>query len=160
MAGDHLFHKGLVGCLHVKTKVNEFPLYFLPLAFLLLKDDLGVFKQLLQLHVCVVDAQLLKAVQLKVLEANDVNEAGTLYLGLSKKPFNPGEEPIEGELVGDLDNGLDGKLHLLIFLGSGHIVPSNIDPWFQECLVQVRHLDGQPWIKLLTNYVVGKGYMA
>ena len=105
-----------------------------------------VVEQLLQLLVGVVDAQLLKAVQLKDLETSDVkdaNEAGPLSFGAIKRSVDPGNNPLEESLVGGLGNGLDGKLHLLFCLGFGHIVPSDLDPGFQESLGQVGHLDPQ-----------------
>lgn len=50
--------------LQVQAKVNEIPLYALPLVFLLLQNEHGVVKELLQLLICVVNTQLLKGVQL------------------------------------------------------------------------------------------------
>ena len=91
-------------------------------------------------------AQLFKAVQLEDLETSDVkdaNEAGTLPLGSIKRPVDPGDNPLEEALVGSLGDGLDGKLNLFLRLGFGHIIPSNLDPWFKECLGQVCHLDAQ-----------------
>ena len=105
-----------------------------------------VVEQLLQLLVGVVDAQLFKAVQLEDFETSDVkdaNEAGPLSFGAIKRSVDPGNNPLEESLVGGLGNGLDGKLHLLFCLGFGHIVPSDLDPGFQESLGQVGHLDPQ-----------------
>ena len=53
------------GWLQVKTKVDEGPLDALGLVLLLFQDEHGVVEQLLQLLVGVVDAQLLKGVQLQ-----------------------------------------------------------------------------------------------
>jgi len=53
------------GGLEVQAKVDELPLDALPLVLLLLQDEHGVVEQLLQLLVCVVDAQLLKRVHLQ-----------------------------------------------------------------------------------------------
>lgn len=50
--------------LQVQAKVNEIPLYALPLVLLLLQNEHGVVKELLQLLICVVNTQLLKGVQL------------------------------------------------------------------------------------------------
>lgn len=50
--------------LQIQAKVNEIPLYALPLILLLLQNEHGVVKELLQLFVCVVNTQLLKGVQL------------------------------------------------------------------------------------------------
>ena len=111
-------------------------------------------EQLLQLLVGVVDAQLFKAVQFKDLETSDVkdaNEAGALPLGAIKRPVDPGDYPFEEALVGGLGNGFYGKLHLLFCLGFSHIVPSNLDPRFQECLGQVCHLDTQQVSNLEKN---------
>ena len=103
-------------------------------------------KQLLQLLICVVDAELLKAVQVKDLETRNVedsDEAGALTLGSVKGPVDPRHDPLEEALVGGLGDGLNGKLHLLFCLGLGHIVPANLDSGLQEGLGQVRHLDPQ-----------------
>ena len=51
--------------LQVQAEVDEAPLDALPLVLLLLQDEHGVVEQLLQLLVCVVDAQLLKGVILQ-----------------------------------------------------------------------------------------------
>ena len=105
-----------------------------------------VVEQLLQLLVGVVDAQLLKAVQLEDFETSDVkdaNEAGTLPFGSIKRPVDPGDNPFEEALVGGLGDGFNGKLHLLLRLGFGHIISSDLDPRFKERLGQVRHLDAQ-----------------
>ena len=53
------------GGLEVETEVDEGPLDALALVLLLLQDEHGVVKQLLQLLVGVVDAQLLKRVFLQ-----------------------------------------------------------------------------------------------
>lgn len=50
--------------LQIQAKVNEIPLYALPLVLLLLQNEHGVVKELLQLFICVVNTQLLKGVQL------------------------------------------------------------------------------------------------
>lgn len=50
--------------LQIQTKVNEIPLYALPLVLLLLQNEHGVVEELLQLLICVVNTQLLKGVQL------------------------------------------------------------------------------------------------
>ena len=50
--------------LQVQAEVDEAPLDALPLVLLLLQDEHGVVEQLLQLLVGVVDAHLLKRVQL------------------------------------------------------------------------------------------------
>lgn len=50
--------------LQVQAKVNEIPLYALPLVLLLLQNEHGVVEELLQLFICVVNTQLLKGVQL------------------------------------------------------------------------------------------------
>lgn len=52
------------GRLEVETKVNELPLDVFPLVLFLLDDEHCVVEQLLQLFICVVDAQLLKWVHL------------------------------------------------------------------------------------------------
>ena len=51
--------------LQVQAEVDEAPLNALPLVLLLLQDEHGVVEQLLQLLVGVVDAHLLKRVQLE-----------------------------------------------------------------------------------------------
>ena len=53
------------GGLEIETEVDEGPLDALALVLLLLQDEHGVVKQLLQLLVGVVDAQLLKRVFLQ-----------------------------------------------------------------------------------------------
>lgn len=50
--------------LQIQAKVNEIPLYALPLILLLLQNEHGMVKELLQLFIGVVNAQLLKGVQL------------------------------------------------------------------------------------------------
>lgn len=50
--------------LQIQAKVNEIPLYALPLVLLLLQNEHGVVKELLQLFIGVVNTQLLKGVQL------------------------------------------------------------------------------------------------
>ena len=51
--------------LQVQAEVDEAPLDALPLVLLLLQDEHGVVEELLQALVGVVDAQLLKGVQLQ-----------------------------------------------------------------------------------------------
>ena len=51
--------------LEVQAEVDEAPLDALPLVLLLLQDEHGVVEELLQALVGVVDAQLLKGVQLQ-----------------------------------------------------------------------------------------------
>ena len=65
--GEELSHRSLDEVdagLQVQAKVDEAPLNALPLVLLLLQDEHGVVEELLQLLVGVVDAQLLKRVQL------------------------------------------------------------------------------------------------
>ena len=54
--------------LEVKTKVNKVPLNAFLLVLLLLQDEHGVVKQLLELLIGVVDTQLLKGVDLQTQE--------------------------------------------------------------------------------------------
>ena len=58
--------------LEVKSKVNEGPLDSLHLVLLLLEDEHGVVEQLLKLLVGVVDAKLLKRVQLQSGEKGQI----------------------------------------------------------------------------------------
>lgn len=50
--------------LQIQAKVNEIPLYALPLVLFLLQNEHGVVEELLQLFICVINTQLLKGVQL------------------------------------------------------------------------------------------------
>lgn len=65
LSGDTDLVNEVDGGLQVQSKVNELPLDALALVLFLLQDEHGVVEQLLQLLVGVVDAQLLKRVQLK-----------------------------------------------------------------------------------------------
>ena len=74
-------------------------------------------KQLLQLLICVVDAELLKAVQVEDLETRNVedsDEAGALTLGSVKRPVDSRHDPLEEPLVGGLADGLHSELDLLL----------------------------------------------
>ena len=74
-------------------------------------------KQLLQLLICVVDAELLKAVQVEDLETRNVedsDEAGALTLGSVKGPVDPRHDPLEEPLVGGLADCLHSELDLLL----------------------------------------------
>ena len=104
-------------------------------------------EELLQFLVSVVDAELLKTVQIENLEARNVQnsdetkkkylfnkfqfvktyyyEPGSLSLGSVQRLVDPGADPLEESLVGCFANGLHGELHLLLALGLGHIVPTN-----------------------------------
>ena len=62
--GSHLLEQ-VYGGLQIQAEVDEAPLDALTLVLLLLQDEHGVVEQLLQLLVGVVDAQLLKGVQLQ-----------------------------------------------------------------------------------------------
>ena len=105
-----------------------------------------VIEELLQLLVGVVDAELLKAVQLEDLEAGniqDADEAGALSLGPVQRAIDPRHNPLEQSLVGGLGDGLDGELDLLLGLGLGDIVAAHLDPGLEEGLGEIRHLDAQ-----------------
>ena len=105
-----------------------------------------VIEELLQLLVGVVDAELLKAVQLEDLEAGniqDADEAGALSLGPVQRAVDPRHNPLEQSLVGGLGDGLDGELDLLLGLGLGDIVAAHLDPGLEEGLGEIRHLDAQ-----------------
>ena len=55
-------------------------------------------EQLLQFLVSIIDAQLLKAVELEDFETGDIqdtNEAGTLTLGAVKRSVDTGHNPLE-----------------------------------------------------------------
>lgn len=55
-----------VNCgLEVKAKVNKLPFNALSLIFLLLQNEHGVVEELLELLICIVNAQLLKGVHLQ-----------------------------------------------------------------------------------------------
>ena len=74
-------------------------------------------EELLKLFVCVVDAQLLEAVQLEDLKASDVedaNETGTLSLGAVQGPVDPGDDPLEEAFVHSLADCLNGELNLFL----------------------------------------------
>ncbi len=74
-------------------------------------------EELLEFFVGVVDAELLKAVELENLKASDIqdaNEAGSLSLGAIQWPVDPGDDPLEQALVHGLANGLDGELNLFL----------------------------------------------
>jgi hypothetical protein len=105
-----------------------------------------VVEQLLQLLVCVVDAELLETVQLEDLESGDIedaDEAGPLTLGAVQGPVDPRDDPLEQTLVGRLGDRLDVELDLLLGLGLDHMVPADLDPRLEEGLGQVGHLDAQ-----------------
>jgi len=70
----HGFLNELDAGLQVQAEVDEDPLDALPLVLLLLQDEHGVVEELLQLLVGVVDAQLLKGVQLE----GDTGEKNTV----------------------------------------------------------------------------------
>ena len=103
-------------------------------------------EELLQFLVSVVDAELLKTVQIENLEARNVQnsdetkkylfnkvpicwtyyyEPGSLSLGSVQRLVDPGADPLEESLVGCFANGLHSELHLLLALGLGHIVSTN-----------------------------------
>lgn len=76
-----------------------------------------VIEELLELLVCVVDAQLLEAVQLEDLESSnveDTNKTCTLTLGTVQRAVDPGNNPLEQTFVHGLADGLDGKLNLFL----------------------------------------------
>ena len=103
-------------------------------------------KELLQLFVGVVDAQLFKAVHLENLKAGNIedpDEAGALPFGPVQGPIDPGDDPLEEALVGGLGDGLDGELHLLLGLRLGDIVPPHLDSGLEEGLGEIGHLNAQ-----------------
>jgi hypothetical protein len=54
-----------VNCrLKIKAKINKFPFNAFTLVLLLLQDEHGVIEELLKFLICVVDAKLLKRIQL------------------------------------------------------------------------------------------------
>ena len=116
-------------------------------------------KQLLQLLICVVDAELLKAVQVEDLETRNVedsDEAGALTLGSVKRPVDPRHDPLEEPLVGGLADGLHSELDLLLGLGLGHVVAANLDSGLEEGLGEVGDLDAEQMRDLLGHGVVGE----
>ena len=58
-------------------------------------------------------------------------------------PVDPGDNPFEEALVGGLGDGFNGKLHLLLRLGFGHIISSDLDPRFAERLDRVVRVDAE-----------------
>ncbi len=119
----------------------------------------GVVKQLLQLLVGVIDAELLKAVELEDLEAGDVedaDEAGALPLGSVQGPVDPGDDPFKQPLENGLGDGLDGELDLLLGLGLGDVVASHLDARPQEALGQLIDVDAEEVGDLLGHGVVGQ----
>lgn len=61
----HGFFNEVNARLQVQAKINEVPFNSFSLVLLLLQDEHCVIKELLQLFICVVDAQLFKRVQLQ-----------------------------------------------------------------------------------------------
>ena len=77
-SSDSCFHTNLLdevdARLQVQAKVDEGPVDALSLVLLLLQDEHGVVEQLLQLLIGVVDAQLLKGVQLQEMTSVKKND--------------------------------------------------------------------------------------
>ena len=76
-----------------------------------------VVEKLLELLVCVIDAELFKAVQLEDLKTGDIkdsNEGGSLTLGSVQRPVDPHHDPLEQPLVHGLADGLNGELDLFL----------------------------------------------
>ena len=116
-------------------------------------------KQLLQLLVGVIDAELLEAVEVEDLEAGDIqdaDEAGALPLGPVQGTVDPGHDPLEQPLVNRLGDGLDGEFDLLLGLSLGHVVPANLDARLQEALGQLVDVDPEQVGDLLGDGVVGQ----
>ncbi len=114
-------------------------------------------EKLLQLLVGVVDAQLLKAVEVENLKASniqDANEAGSLTLGAVQGSVDPGHDPLEEPLVSGLGESLDGELDLLLGLGLGHEIPTHFDPWLQEALGHLIDIDAEQMGHFLRYRVV------
>uniref|UniRef100_A0A1I8HHL2 Protein kinase domain-containing protein n=1 Tax=Macrostomum lignano TaxID=282301 RepID=A0A1I8HHL2_9PLAT len=89
------------GWLQVQTKVDEFPFDALFLVLLLFQDEHRVVKQLLQLLVSVVNAQLFETIQLEYFKAGNVQDAN-----------KPAEQP----LVDGLGDGFNGEHCLFLAL--------------------------------------------
>jgi hypothetical protein len=131
------------GGLQVESEVNELPLDAFPLVLLLLENEHGVVEQLLQLLVGVVDAELLKRVELKDFKTGHIenaDEGGALPLGPVQGPVQSVDQPAEHALVARLADRLNGKLGLLLGLRLGHKVTAHLDARLQECLGHLRHL--------------------
>ena len=104
-------------------------------------------EELLQFLVSVVDAELLKTVQIENFETRNVqnsdetknicsmnnnyiflqadNLPGSLSLGPVQRLVDPGADPFEESLVGCFADRLHRELGLLLALGLGHIVSAN-----------------------------------
>ena len=104
-------------------------------------------EELLQFLVSVVNAELLKAVQIENFETSNVQNSdetknicsmnnnntflradglpGSLSLGAVQRLVDPAADPFEESLVGRLADRLHGELNLLLALGLGHIVSAN-----------------------------------
>lgn len=118
-----------------------------------------VVEELLQLLVCVVDAELFEAVEAKDLESGnveDADEAGPLALGPVERPVDPVDDPLEEPLEGGLGDGLDGELDLLLGLGLGDVVPAHLDPGPEEGLDHLVDVDAEEVCHLLGHGVVGQ----
>jgi hypothetical protein len=131
------------GGLQIKAEVNEFPLDAFPLVLLLLENEHSVVEQLLQLLVGIVDAELLKRVELKDFKTSHVenaDEGGALPLSPVQGPVQSVDQPAEHALVARLADRLDGKLSLLLGLCLSNKVTTDLDARLQECFSHLRHL--------------------
>lgn len=114
----------------------------------------SVVEKLLQLLICVVDAELLEAVHLEDLEPSNIENTDKtcpLPLGTIQRTVNPRHDPFEQSLVGGLGNRFDGEFDLLLGLSLGDIVAAHLDPGFQERLGQVSDLDAKQMCNLKQN---------
>ena len=104
-----------------------------------------VVEELLQLLVSVVDAELLKTIQIENLKTRNVqnsdeaesivsmkvplitreNKPGPLPLGPIQGLVDPRADPLEESLVGCFADGFNCKLYLLLALGLSHVISPN-----------------------------------
>lgn len=119
-----------------------------------------MIKELLELLVCIVDAQLLKGVETKDLKAGnveDANEGGRLPLGAIEASVDAMDEPLEHALVAGLGDGLNARLDLFFGLSLRHIVSANFELRSEEGLDHVGHVESEKVAHFLGNGIVGKG---
>ena len=164
--------------LQIEAKVDKLPFDAFALVLLLLKDEhlkgkikslvslcrlfslnyyYRVVEQLLQFLVSIIDAQLLKAVELEDFETGDIqdtNEAGTLTLGAVKRSIDAGHNPLEKPFESGFGKGFDGKFHLLLGLSFGDKVSANLDARSQEAFGHLIDVDAEQVSNLLGHCVV------
>ena len=162
--------------LQIEAKVDKLPFDAFALVLFLLKDEhlrkiqlvslcrhfknyyYRVVEQLLQFLVSIIDAQLLKAVELEDFETGDIqdtNEAGTLTLGAVKRSVDTGHNPLEKPFESGFGKGFDGKFHLLLGLSFGDKVSADLDARSQEAFGHLIDVDAEQVSNLLGHCVVG-----